>query len=437
MNYEEALRYIEQLNTKGIALGLERITALLERLGNPQDALRCIHVAGTNGKGSVCAFIDSALQHAGLRVGRYSSPTLYRYLERFQINGLDMEPEIFAQLIDSVRIACVQMEQQGLEVPTVFEVETAIAFLYFKQQACDYVLLEVGMGGRLDSTNVIHHPVLSVITSISMDHTAMLGDTLAQIATEKAGIIKTGCMAVVAPQEAEAMCVLEQVCMRCQVTPVIVNMSDCTLHAWDMDGQTFDYGNWQNVTIGLVGEYQRINAAVALEALQLLQQLEPTLDDVAIIHGLAQAKWSGRFEVIGQKPLFIVDGAHNPAGAQGLADTVRRMLADRQVKPNNVWLLMGVFADKAYTTIGRMMSSCGDTLITFCPPGERGLPSALLSEAMQPYYPNIIDMQTPEHAVQYVLEHAADTDMIISFGSLSTIKAVQDTVKKREVPHVS
>ncbi|MBQ6853511.1 MAG: bifunctional folylpolyglutamate synthase/dihydrofolate synthase, partial [Peptococcaceae bacterium] len=161
MNYEDAISYIEQLNTRGIALGLERITALLELLGNPQDTLRVIHVAGTNGKGSVCAFIDSALRQAGMRVGRYISPALYAYLERFQINGAYMSEEEFAQILARVREACDNMEEKGLELPTVFEVETAVAFLYFQAAKCDYVLLEVGMGGRLDSTNVIMRPVLS------------------------------------------------------------------------------------------------------------------------------------------------------------------------------------------------------------------------------------------------------------------------------------
>ena len=208
MNYEEAISYIEQLNTRGIALGLERITALLELLGNPQDTLRVIHVAGTNGKGSVCAFIDSALRQAGMRVGRYISPALYAYLERFQINGAYMPEEEFAQLLARVREACDNMEEKGLELPTVFEVETAVAFLYFQAAGCDYVLLEVGMGGRLDSTNVIMRPVLSVITSISMDHTGMLGNTLGEIAAEKAGIIKESCPVVLAWQKPEAMNVL-------------------------------------------------------------------------------------------------------------------------------------------------------------------------------------------------------------------------------------
>lgn len=437
MQYEEAMEYIDQLNTKGIALGLERITALLNLLGNPQDDLQCIHVAGTNGKGSVCAFLDTTLQQAGLRVGRYSSPTLYRYLERFQINGVDMEPQTFAQLLTTVRCACEQMAAENQEMPTVFEVETAVAFLYFKQQQCDYVIVEVGMGGRLDSTNVLKKPLLSVITSISMDHTAMLGNTLAEIATEKAGIIKPGCDVVIAPQEQEAMDVLKAVCNQCEIVPTVVDANNILPGLWSLEEQQFSYGRWNDMHISLVGAYQQMNAAVALEVLQLLQKTEPTLTDNIIEEGLAQTKWSGRFEIIQKDPLFIVDGAHNPAGAQALADTVKQLLHHEALRNNKpkVWLLMGVFADKSYDAIGQCMCEYGDTLIVFQPPGERALPSEQLGEAMKPYYDTIIDAVTPEQAVAYVQANASVRDLIISFGSLSTIKAVQNAVNNKEVPY--
>ena len=434
MDYREAMQYIEQLNTRGIALGLERITALLNLLGNPQEDLRCIHVAGTNGKGSVCAFIDSALQRAGFRVGRYSSPTLYAYLERFQINGTYMQQEDFASILAQVRCACDELARRNLEQPTVFEVETAAAFLYFRQQQCDYVLLEVGMGGRLDSTNVISHPVLSIITSVSMDHTGVLGHTLGEIAAEKAGIIKPGCAVVLAPQEPEAMAVLLDKCNTCGVVPRAADLTCLHQKNWDIKGQTFSYKTWKNVFIPLAGTYQQINAAVALEALHILQQQEAALTDAVILEGLACAEWPGRFETILDAPLFIVDGAHNPAGAQGLADTIQYLKAgNRENTDRDVWLLMAVFRDKEYETIGRIMSRCGTRLITFQPPGERGLESTVLAEAMKPYYTEIISKQTAEDAVAYVLQHAAPKDMIISFGSLSTIQAVQNAVKAWEV----
>ena len=434
MNYEEALIYINQLNKKGISLGLERMEQLLMLLGNPQESLRCIHVAGTNGKGSVCAFLDSALQRAGLQVGRYSSPTLYDYRERIQINGAYITEADLAALLTIVKQACEQMAQQGQETPTAFEVETALAFLYFQQQQCDYVLLEVGLGGRLDSTNVIQHPALSIITAISLDHTALLGDTLAAIAAEKGGIIKAGCPVVLSAQQPEALAVLQERCRICSVQPMKVDLSNLRDKQWSQQGQQFTYGRWENVSIGLLGDYQRVNAAVALEALQFLQQREPALTDTVIRQALAEARWPGRFEMILQHPLFIVDGAHNPAGAEALAQTLEQHFYDK-MNDKKIWLLMGVFADKNYRQIGQILSRCSDSIICFQPAEARGLDSAALAAAMEPYYTHIINAQTAAQAVQQVLAQAVPDDVIVSFGSLSTIKAVQDAVQQWEVQH--
>ncbi len=433
MNYEEAMAYINQLNSRGIALGLERITALLDILGNPQDELRCIHVGGTNGKGSVCAFLSSALQKAGMRVGRYISPTLYGYLERFQINGAWITEEEFSGLLAAVRSACEQMQKQNLELPTVFEVETAIAFLYFKQQNCDYVLLEVGMGGRLDSTNVIENPAVSVITSISLDHTAMLGDTLAEIALEKGGIIKKGCPVVIGPQKAEAMQVLSDCCKAYDIIPVLCDATALQRKQWSDKGQRFTYKG-QDVSIRLLGDYQCSNAAIALETLHILQKEEPSLTDKIILEGLQNAVWPGRFEVIHTNPLVIVDGAHNPAGAQALADTLGNHFDDTQIH-----LLMGVFKDKNYEEIARIMSVCSDTIYCFAPNQERGLDAKQLAEAARPYYRKVFSFECAEDAVKQVLAQAKENEIIVSFGSLSTIDAIQNAVThmsvRKEVQH--
>lgn len=430
MTYEEALNYINQLNSRGIALGLERITALLERLGNPQNHLRCIHVAGTNGKGSVCAFLDSTLQKAGLRTGRYVSPTLYDYRERIQINGNWIEEQALAELLTTVKNACDRMTEEHQEHPTVFEVETAAAFLYFQQQNCDYVLLEVGMGGRLDSTNVIEKPVLSIITSISLDHTAMLGNSLEEIAAEKGGIIKTGCPAVLAPQQPEVMKVLMQRCMECGITPAEADETQLRQINWSTEGQLFDYRQWQHVTISLLGDYQCTNAMIALEALQILQKNEAVLTDEVIRAGLAEARWPGRFEVIHQKPLVIVDGAHNPAGAQALADTLQKHFAGRKIT-----LLMGVFKDKDYTEIARIMSTCSDSICCFAPQMERGLDADNLAEAVRPFYRQVMIAETAEKAVEQVFAmYSRNEDkeerIFVSFGSLSTICDIEQAVKK-------
>lgn len=430
MNYVEALAYIEQLNGRGIALGLERMQALLEQLGHPQKNLRCIHVAGTNGKGSVCALMDSALQKAGLRVGRYISPTLYAYRERIQINGCWIGEAELAGLLTVVKRACDSMAEQNLEQPTVFEVETAVAFLYFQQKSCDYVLLEVGMGGRLDSTNVIAKPVLTVITAIGMDHTAMLGHTLAAIAGEKGGIIKPGSPVVIGPQQAEAMAVLQQRCVDCGVVPVLTEPDQLQILQWSTAGQQFHYRTWREIAIGLLGDYQCINAAIALDCLQILQQQERLLTDAAVRDGLRQAKWPGRFELIHQQPLFFVDGAHNPAGAQALAETLQKHFANRKI-----FLLMAVFRDKDYLEIARIMSRCSDHIYCFQPKQERGLQADVLSAAVQPFYQHVVTENSAEQAVQLALQQAGDDDIIVSFGSLSTIKAVQDAVRQWEVQH--
>lgn len=430
MNYEEALAYIEQLNSKGIALGLERIGALLERLGNPQQGQQVIHVAGTNGKGSVCAFVDSALREAGLRVGRYSSPTLYDYRERIQINGQYIEKQAVAALLTEIRQACEQLERQGLEPPTVFEVETALAFLYFKRQRCDYVLLEVGMGGRLDSTNVIEQPVLSVITPISLEHTGMLGDSLAAIAVEKGGIIKPGCPVVLGPQQPEAQAVLEARCGQCGVTPVQVDLSQLREQRWSCQGQQFAYGQRTGLLIGLLGDYQRVNAAVAIEALALLQKREPALTETALRSGLAKTRWPGRFEIIKQGPLFVVDGAHNPAGAQALAQTLQAHFAGRRI-----WLLMGVFRDKDYRRILSIMSRCSQTVFCFQPRHERGLEAERLATVAADYFAHVQVSGSAEQAVWQVLEQADSDDVVVSCGSLSTIQAVQQAVWQWEVQH--
>lgn len=430
MNYEEALQYINQLNGKGIALGLKRIEALLDRLGNPQRGQRFVHVAGTNGKGSVCAFLDSALREAGLRVGRYISPTLYDYRERIQINGQYISKQAVASLLTTIQQACVQMERQGLEPPTVFEVETALAFLYFAEQHCDYVLLEVGMGGRLDSTNVITQPVLSVITPISLDHTRMLGDHLAAIAAEKGGIVKPHCPAVLGPQQPEAQAVLTARCQQCGITPLQVDVNQIQKQQWSWQGQRFSYGRWSQLTIGLSGDYQRVNGAIAIEALQLLQKEEPALTDEAIQAGLAKARWPGRFEIIGQAPLFVVDGAHNPAGAQALAQTLQEHFAGKRI-----WLLLGVFRDKDYQQIGAILSGCSQTVFCFQPQHERGLEAELLAAAVAPYFQQVQVAESAEQAVQQVLQRADREDVVVSCGSLSTIGAVQRAVQQWEVQH--
>lgn len=421
MTYEETMDWIQQIGKSGIILGLERMEELLNRLGRPEQDLKMIHVAGTNGKGSVCTFIAAILEAAGYKVGRYISPTLYDYRERIQINGIYIEPEALAEGMSEIREICEAMAAEGLEVPTVFEVETALGFWYFKKNGCDFVVLETGMGGRLDSTNVAAHPILSVITSISMDHMAQLGNTLSEIAFEKAGILKPGTPAVIGPQKPEAMAVLLEQCREKNIIPEIGDWNRLTVKERRLFDarQIFDYKQYKNLTIHLGGTYQVENACIAIEAIEALKLENPMR--TAIIQGLSRAKWPGRFQCLSREPLIFIDGAHNADGAAALRESVEAYFPEQRKI-----LIMGVFADKDYRAILEEMHSVSKTLISFTPENIRGLDSAELKNAAQPYFEQVIDAKTAGNALDIAKTQAKSGDVIIIFGSLSTISTFCD-----------
>lgn len=437
MTYEETMAWIQQVGKSGIVLGLERMEELLNRLGRPERALRIIHVAGTNGKGSVCTFIAAILEAAGYKVGRYISPTLYDYRERIQINGVHIEPEALAEGMSKIREACESMAADGLEAPTVFEAETALGFWYFKKKLCDYVVLETGMGGRLDSTNTVEHPVLSVITPVSMDHMVQLGNTLSAIAFEKAGILKAGTPAVFSPQKPEVMRVLLEQCRKKNISPTVaawdeLNVKERRLFDND-DGlsaqagktvsmeacQTFDYKEYKNLMIHLGGTYQVQNACLAIEAVEALETQMSMRE--AIVQGLENARWPGRFQCLSKEPLIFIDGAHNPEGAVSLRESIEAYFPERRKI-----LVMGVFADKDYISILKEMNSVSSVLITFTPENARGLDSAELKIAAQDYFSQAIDAKTAENALELAKKRARPEDVIIIFGSLSTISTFCD-----------
>lgn len=421
MTYRETMDWIQQIGKSGIILGLDRMEELLNRLGRPEQDLKMIHVAGTNGKGSVCTFIAAILEAAGYKVGRYISPTLYDYRERIQINGIYIEPEALAEGMSEIREICEAMAAEGLEVPTVFEVETALGFWYFKKNGCDFVVLETGMGGRLDSTNVAAHPILSVITSISMDHMAQLGNTLSEIAFEKAGILKPGTPAVIGPQKPEAMAVLLEQCREKNIIPEIGDWNRLTVKERRLFDacQIFDYKQYKNLTIHLGGTYQVENACIAIEAIEALKLENPMR--TAIIQGLSRAKWPGRFQCLSREPLIFIDGAHNADGAAALRESVEAYFPEQRKI-----LIMGVFADKDYRAILEEMHSVSKTLISFTPENIRGLDSAELKNAAQPYFEQVIDAKTAGNALDIAKTQAKSGDVIIIFGSLSTISTFCD-----------
>ena len=433
MTYEETLRWIHQMEQFGINLGLTRMENLLERMGRPDRKLQIIHVAGTNGKGSVCTFISSILQTAGYSVGRYISPTLFEYRERIQVDGAPIDKESLARGMSIARRCIETMADEGLDVPTIFEIETAVGFWYYLEKECDYVVLETGMGGRLDSTNVIEHPALCVITSISLDHMAQLGDTLDAIAAEKAGILKPGTPAVFYAQEKEAMDVLQRTCEKQRIESVTVDWSSLKMNERtlsEMDSrfeavQIFDYKQYRNLTIHLAGTYQVNNACLAVEAMEVLKPDGVT--ETKIYEGLKSARWPGRFECLAKEPLVFIDGAHNPDGAKSLKESIQTYFPEK-----HLILMMGVFKDKNYGEILHIMSEVSDTLIAFAPDHPRCLESSELCKAAKIYFSTVVDGKTAEGAWNFAKEMADSNTVIVSFGSLSTIARVCELVTENE-----
>ena len=374
MNAQEAIEYIESYSWSKTRLGLERVRELLHKLGDPQRKLKFVHVAGTNGKGSTCAMLASVLRTAGIRTGLYTSPYICRFHERMQVNGEDISDEELAEITALVKPAAEAMADH----PSQFEIVTAIAMLYFLRQSCDIVVLEVGMGGVSDATNVIEQPECSVITTISLEHTEYLGNTLAEIAYNKAGIIKEGCGVVCYPACAEVENVFEK-CAEGKNAPLAkADFSSLRPVSDSLSGQVFSYKNYKSLSLPLVGEHQLKNAAVALEALEVLQKRGWKISEKAIREGLAEVKWPVRFELMRKEPPFIIDGAHNPQCAEALAAALGKYLPGKQSV-----FLMGVLADKEYDKILSLLRPYAKSFVCVTPDSSRALSAAKLAEFLR------------------------------------------------------
>ena len=428
MTYEEAKTYLADCNQYSCEFSVEPIRNLLSLLGNPQDQLTFVHIAGTNGKGSVLAYVSTVLKEAGYKVGRYISPTIFSYRERIQVNESYISREDLIRLTEKVKAAGDQLLAEGRQHPTMFEMETAIAFLYFAEQNCDLVVLEVGMGGRLDATNVIRNTKVAVLASISMDHMGFLGDTLAEIAACKAGIIKPDTTVVSMRQQPEAMEVIRQVCQRQKADLRIADAANATDIVYGCEEQYFSYGGYDSLEIHLAGSYQIANAVLAVEAVKALIDLGYAISEEALHSGLQKASWKGRFTVLQREPYFIIDGAHNRDGARVLADSVRQYFPKKRLH-----YIMGVFKDKEYETIIDQMSAFDADVITVETPGNpRALPAEELAEAWKKKKTDVTFEKKIENAVRKSLEKAKKDDVILAFGSLSflgeIVKAL-DTIR--------
>lgn len=408
MTLEEALSFIHCTDWKGSRLGLERMRELLKRLGDPQETLKFIHVAGTNGKGSTCAMLASILREAGYRTGLYTSPHLFRVNERMNINGMEISDEALIDAAATVRDAVAGMADQ----PTEFEIITAMALYYFCRERCDLVVLEVGLGGRLDATNVILPPEVAVLTNIGLEHTEILGDTLEKIAKEKAGIVKPGCLVAAYPGTPEVERVYREVCRGNRAELHVVRFDEIRLQSADFAGQTFAWNDLTELYLPLLGEHQLHNAAVALTAVERLRKRGWRICDDALRAGLAGTVWPARFEVLSRDPLFIADGAHNPQCVEMLERNLCLYFSKRSVV-----FLIGVLADKDYERMLSLLIPHAGAFICLTPDSPRALPATELAAYLRQRGARAEACATAADGIRMALE-TAEGAPVVACGSL-------------------
>ncbi|MCR3922309.1 MAG: bifunctional folylpolyglutamate synthase/dihydrofolate synthase [Firmicutes bacterium] len=429
MKYEDALQWIHGLHRFGSNLGLERVTKLMDLLGNPQNKFRSVHVAGTNGKGSTAAFLAEILEAEGFRVGLYTSPYLEAFTNRMAINGEDISQEHLVQLVEQVKAAVDQLATSELGHPTEFEVVTALAFTYFAQSAPDWVVVEVGLGGRLDATNVIT-PVVSVITNIALEHTQYLGDTIADIAGEKAGIIKHGVPVVTAAQKEDALHIFRKIAKERNAAFYAVDHEFTQeVTSSSLDGLTFNYRSpWQQLDdlhIQLLGRHQARNAALAVAARELMPI--PSSPDVIRV-GLAQTRWPGRLELFSRQPLVLVDGAHNTDGVLALRAALQELVGERKLR-----LVIGILGDKAVEEIvGVIVPLATAGVIVTTPDNPRAADPYLVAELARKFAGNVtVEVVASIHAaIEQAVNATRQDEALCVSGSLYTISEAREVLKR-------
>lgn len=422
---EEAINYIHSTNKFGSVLGLENITTLLDKMGNPQDKLKFIHVAGTNGKGSTCSYMINILKESGYRVGLFTSPYLEVFNERIRINEDNITDEALAEITFDVKEKVDEMLAEGSNHPTEFEIVTAIGMQYFVDEKIDFVVLEVGLGGRYDSTNVISKSLASVLTPIAMDHIDVLGDTLGKIAYEKAGIIKPGGLAISYPQEKEAMDVIEEVVKEENAELVVTPLETLKINSIGETGSIFDFKykdyDLKDLEIKLIGEHQVKNACNALTTiLELKDRGLVETDEETIKKGLLGTRWIGRLELIKTNPRFVIDGAHNLQGIEALKKSLSELFNYKRLI-----LGLGILADKDVDHMIAEMAPLGDIVIVTEPNIFRAMTAEELGEKMKKLNDNVIVEKDIEKAIDKAFELAEDDDLILFSGSLYLIGDVR------------
>ena len=429
MTEKESLSYMESLKGNGIIPGLESIKNLCSRLGNPQDKLQFIHIAGTNGKGSVLEYLSSIYKKAGYKVGSFSSPAVFSRYETIRTDGRNITKIAYADYVGKIKEAIDDMIEKGLPSPTVFEAEVALALLYFADKKCNIVVMEAGMGGREDATNLITHTLAAVIMPVGMDHMQFLGKTIEQIAAQKAGIIKKGCITVSAMQKEEAEAVIRKEAERQGSSCIFVK--EASKVKYGLKKQKFTYQDahgslHENMEISIPGVCQIENASVAIEVVSALKERFP-VGEQDLKSGLLNAVWPGRFEVVSEKPYFVIDGAHNEAAARKLVQSVTTYFSNKRII-----YIMGMLKDKEYEKTASITLSLADQVITVTPPeNPRALSALDLAAAVREYHTRVTAASSVEEAVEMAYLLARKEDVILCFGSLSFLGKVKKVLKKR------
>ena len=421
MTIEQALEYIHSNYWNGGTFGLGRTVELLEKLGNPQKDLKFIHIAGTNGKGSTASMSASILRQAGYTVGLYTSPYIFRFNERMQVNGECISDAEVVELVEQLKPLALSMESQ----PSEFELVTCMAFVYFKRHHCDVVCLEVGLGGEFDSTNVIDPPVAAVLTNIGLDHTELLGDTLEKIAETKSKIIKTGCQCVTYREPEAVEAVFEARCQEVDAQWTKADFDSIRLRSASLEGQVFDWGGYEALELPLLGDHQLKNAGVVLTLMEVLKQTGWKISEQAIRQGLATVSWPGRFEVVSRNPLFIVDGGHNPQCIEALVKNVRDYLGGRRLT-----ILTGVLGDKDYHEMYADMSAFASEFITITPPNPRALSAGDLKTYLERFGKPVTASETVAEGVQLARERAGRDGVVLAYGSLYVLGDIVENIRE-------
>lgn len=430
MNYQEAINFIDDKNKYGSRLGLDSIKKLLSLLNNPHHNLKYIHVAGTNGKGSTCAYLASCLMEAGYKTGLYTSPHLERFTERIQINGKEVTEEEVATLTEKVKTACDEMVRLGFEHPTTFEIITAIGFLYFYEKNVDIVVLEVGLGGKGDATNAIESSLASVITTISYDHMEVLGNTLEEIAIQKAGIIKDNGIVISYPKSKEPQEAIKKIATQKNAVFVEVPIENVNIKYLSDDGSIFDFEYndhfIENIRTNLIGEHQIYNATTAITTLLTLNDsglIKISIDDIK--NGIEKTEWHGRIELLRHKPKFIIDGAHNLEGVENLVKALGNFKFDRLI------LGIAILKDKDFDHMLSLLVPMADVIIATEANTDRKLDAGRMKEQIEKTWTKeeVIVEKHIQNAVERALIIANENDLILFTGSLYMIGEVRDAAK--------